>query len=73
MNAGRIWTVATIKNRRVEKERALKERRDRNVRPEPRRMAQVLDFLENEIWSGIPRELLGRPITKKEREALLGY
>jgi hypothetical protein len=36
-------------------------------------MAQVLDFLENEIWHDIPRELLGRPMTKKEREALLGY
>jgi hypothetical protein len=36
-------------------------------------MAQVLDFLENEIWSNIPRKLLGRPVTKKEREAILGY
>jgi antitoxin VapB len=55
---------------------ALEERRERVVRSGPsgsRRMAQVLDFLENEIWSSIPRKLLGRAVTKKEREAILGY
>ena len=55
---------------------ALEERRERIVRRGPsgrRRMAQVLDFLENEIWSSIPRKLLGRPVTKKERETILGY
>jgi hypothetical protein len=38
-----------------------------------RRLVRVLEFLENEIWSGIPQELLGRPVTKKERERILGY
>jgi antitoxin VapB len=34
---------------------------------------RALDFLENEIWSHIPRKLLGRPVTKREREQILGY
>ena len=38
-----------------------------------RRMAQVLDFLEKEIWPNIPPDLLGRPLTKQERENILGY
>lgn len=38
-----------------------------------RRLSQVLDFLEKEIWPTIPRKLLGRPVLKKERERILGY
>ena len=56
--------------------RALEERRERVAQGGPhggQRMAQVLDFLEHEIWSNIPRKLLGRPVTKKQREAILGY
>jgi len=41
--------------------------------PGKRRLAQVLDFLEKEVWPNVPRELLGRPVTKKERERILGY
>jgi hypothetical protein len=54
---------------------ALEERRERIARqaPKKRRMAQALDFLENEIWPNIPRQLLGRRVTKKERERILGY
>ena len=55
---------------------ALEERKERIARSGPsgrRKTAQVLDFLENEIWSGIPRKLLGRPVTKKQRERILGY
>ncbi len=37
-----------------------------------RRLSQVLDFLEKEIWPTIPRKLLGRRITKRERERILG-
>ena len=55
--------------------RALEERREKIARQVPvkRRMAQALDFLENEIWPNIPQKLMGRPVTKKERERILGY
>lgn len=55
--------------------RALEERRERIAR-EPsgrRRLAQALDFLEKEIWPNIPSRLLGRRVSKKEREQILGY
>jgi antitoxin VapB len=54
---------------------ALEERRERIARQAPgkRRTAQALEFLENEIWPNIPRKLLGRGVTKKERERILGY
>lgn len=55
--------------------RALEERRERialgqSGKP---RLAQALDFLEREIWPNIPRKLLGRRVTKSERERILGY
>ena len=55
--------------------RALEERKERiALGPSgTRRLAQALDFLEREIWPTIPRKLLGRRITKKERERILGY
>ena len=56
--------------------RALEERRERIARGGPsgkQRVAQALDFLEREIWPSIPRALLGRRVTKKERERILGY
>lgn len=56
--------------------RALEERRERVARQGPSgrpRLAQALDFLENEIWPNIPRKLLGRPVTRRERERILGY
>jgi hypothetical protein len=55
--------------------RALEERRSRidSGTSGKRRMAQALDFLEREIWPTVPRKLLGRRVTKKERERILGY
>jgi antitoxin VapB len=55
--------------------RALKERRERIVlgRSGKRLLAQALDFLEREIWPNIPRKLPGRPVTRRERERILGY
>jgi antitoxin VapB len=55
--------------------RALEERRERiAIRPSGKiRLAQVLDFLEREIWPNIPRKLLGRRVTKRSREQILGY
>jgi antitoxin VapB len=55
--------------------RALEERRERvALGPSGKRqMAQALDFLEREIWPNIPRKLLGRRVTRRERERILGY
>lgn len=55
--------------------KALDERRRRLVAQSitPRSEARLLAFLEEEIWSQIPLELLGKPITKEEEEAILGY
>jgi len=55
--------------------RALEERKERIALGSSgkRRLAQTLDFLEREIWPQIPRKLLGRRVTKKERERILGY
>ncbi|MGH9423282.1 MAG: type II toxin-antitoxin system VapB family antitoxin [Thermoanaerobaculia bacterium] len=54
---------------------ALEERKER-LSPTPsgkRPLAQVLDFLEKEVWPNIPPDLRGRGITKEEREQILGY
>jgi antitoxin VapB len=55
--------------------RALEERKERIALAPTgkRRLAQTLDFLEREIWPNIPRKLLGKRVTKKEREQILGY
>lgn len=55
--------------------RALEERKQRITAHSParRRLDQVLDFLEQEIWPNVPRKLLGRRVTKGERERILGY
>lgn len=55
--------------------RALEERKEKIVRRTAgqRRIEQVLDFLENEIWPAIPPKLLGRRVTRRERERILGY
>ncbi len=55
--------------------RALEERRERVARgaSRGRRLDQALDFLEREIWPIVPPKLLGRRVTKKEREQILGY
>ena len=54
---------------------ALEERRERIVRAPARkpRLAQVLDFLEKEIWPNIPKNRLGGRLTKGERDRILGY
>jgi antitoxin VapB len=54
---------------------ALRERRDRLMaeRPRERRAEQLQQFLEYEVWPQIPKHIRGKPLTKAEREALLGY
>jgi antitoxin VapB len=54
--------------------RALEERKARIALHAHRRRAErVIDFLEREIWPNIPDELLGRRISKRQREQILGY
>lgn len=55
--------------------RALEERRERiALGPSGKpRLAQVMDFLDREIWPTVPRKLLGRRVTRSERERILGY
>jgi len=55
---------------------ALRERRDRLEleKGRPRKRGDLLRFLETEIWPLIPVEELDRPpMTKAEREEILGY
>jgi hypothetical protein len=56
--------------------RALEERRERMTMTTPqekRTMPEVLQILEKEVWPYVPQKLLGRGVTKKERERILGY
>lgn len=39
----------------------------------PERVASLVGFLERDIWPLVPREALGRSVTKGERERILGY
>jgi len=54
---------------------ALLERRSRLVlwRSGGDRLAAMLGALERDIWPRIPAEILGRPISRAEREEILGY
>lgn len=52
-----------LRKDRIELERGGKEKRRRDLRR----------FMETEIWPQIPEELRGKPITKAEREEILGY
>lgn len=55
--------------------KALEERRERlafQVVPDDRR-ARAMRFFEREVWPRIPAEVLGRGISKEEREEILGY
>ena len=55
--------------------KALAERRSRlgsHVVEEDRR-AKLLRFLERDVWPKVPRHMLGRRLTKKQREDILGY
>ena len=54
---------------------ALQERRERLARRGPRADpgSRLLGFLADEAWPQVPPALLGSPLTRAEREALLGY
>ena len=54
---------------------ALRERRERLAFrvPRPERAADLLRFLREEVWAAVPRSVLGKRVSRKEREAFLGY
>jgi antitoxin VapB len=55
--------------------KALEERKERlqlRVAGGNRR-ARLLRFLEREVWPAIPKEELGRTLSKSEEESILGY
>lgn len=55
--------------------RALEERRQRLAirRVDPGKAERLMRFLRTEVWPNVPPEVLGRTITKEEREEILGY
>lgn len=55
---------------------ALRQRRDRLALQQGdrgKRRQDLRRFMETQIWPQIPPELRGKPITKAEREEILGY
>lgn len=54
---------------------AMQERRARLSRRvvRPDRAERLLRFLERDVWPQVPPEELGRPISRAEREEILGY
>jgi len=54
---------------------ALRERRDRLTvgASKASRTERLLAFLAGDIWSRIPSDVLGKPLSRAEREAVLGY
>lgn len=60
---GAVREALKLRKDRLELERGGKEKRRRDLRR----------FMETEIWPQIPEELRGKPITKAEREEILGY
>lgn len=54
---------------------ALSERKERLARRvvRPDRIGRLRQFLEEEAWPQVPPGLLGKPISRAEREAVLGY
>lgn len=54
---------------------ALEERKQRLARglSPNKRTRRLADLLEGEIWPQVPPEVLGKPISREQREAILGY
>ena len=54
---------------------ALQERKERLALRIVRRDRgqEILRFLEEEVWPQVPRGTLGKRLSRKQREAILGY
>jgi antitoxin VapB len=55
--------------------RALEERKARLTLRVVRkdRRAQILGFLQREVWPAVPKGQLGRRLTRRQEDALLGF
>ena len=54
--------------------RALEERRRRLKAPATAdRRARVLRLLQSKVWPSVPKNVLGRRLTRQEEDAILGY
>jgi len=55
--------------------RALEERRAKLESHESyeERLKRITDYFRKEVWPTLPPEVLGKTITKEEREEILGY
>jgi antitoxin VapB len=55
--------------------KALEERKQRlslQIKPHYKNQ-RIMEFLNREVWSIIPPQMLGHRISKKEKEKILGY
>jgi antitoxin VapB len=55
--------------------RALLDRKERLVlrRGSSAKLVRLQRLLENRIWPEVPKDVIGQPISKKDREEILGY
>lgn len=54
--------------------KALEDRKRRlKGTPADDRRAAVLGFLKKKVWAGLPKDQIGRPLTRAEEDAILGY
>lgn len=54
--------------------KALEDRKRRlKGTPADDRRAAVLSFLKKKVWAGLPKNQIGRPLTRAEEDAILGY
>ncbi len=37
------------------------------------READILRYLERDVWPAVPRKALGRPLSRREEDRILGY
>lgn len=54
---------------------ALLQRRDRLAMRNDRRdrLSRAMRFLELEVWPSVPEDQIGKRLSKREKEAILGY
>ncbi len=55
--------------------RALEDRKIQlaaKASPTMDRASKIMDYLEREVWPNIPADVLGKKVTKREREEILG-